>query len=691
MILSCTVAAGLLLGRPPSGLVGTPAESVLGPLPGASAPFSLSSATWRAQGFPGPEGTGWIVLEPVAPASGLRDRFPLFFETLACGVAILDDAFRLVEANREWARILGYERTELVGRLLSEFIVVEEREAHAKRRDVIRSDPARDGVQRRRVLHRSGRVVLVEGTATPFVQDGSPLYLAVIFDVTAIMEAEEARRASDERFRLAFENAPVGMGLFEPDGRVRAMNRAFADMLGETAEDLVGRALVDLVSTEDVPVVEARLRHHESGADPLPNIRFRARHRAGHQVPAEGGSAPIRDVTDRVTGYVGHAVDLTDHLRLEEQVRRSQRSETVGRIAGGVAHDFNNLLGIIRGSVGLLQAEGGAPPRSAELLGRIDVAATRAADLTRQLTILGRRDFTTSGDSNPREVLRDIHAILAGALGEGIVLGVSVSADVAEVRMARPHLEQLLLNLTMNAREAMPDGGEFRIDVCRVDLGGDDLAAGRLQGEFVRLRIADTGAGMPPEVAAVAFEPFFTTKSRGKGSGLGLAIVQSLVAQAGGYVDLATRPGGGATFTLYLPARSPLALSSPPDRAPAPAGRGETLILCEDEPALLAVLTDVLQRAGYRVLAAADPEEAVRHSNAGMRIDALITDVVMPGMGGIVLAAEIRRRHPNAPVLFVSGYSEEHLGSAADPAFGAFLAKPFLPRDLVQAVRLLLG
>jgi PAS domain S-box-containing protein len=616
-----------------------------------------------------------------------EDRFRSLFETIGCGVAILDRDLRMLEVNQAAARMLGQLPADFVGRRLEDLLVDAPSPGEEEARRGRLPPGTRESVRRRRFRHRNGSYVEVEGTTTPIVREGVPLYLSVFFDVTALRDAEEARRASDERFESAFEHAPIGIGLLEPDGTVRAVNRLLAGMLGRTPEALAGVPLSEIVADEDLPLLEARLVHHRSGVDDLPSVRFRMLAEHGRHRFVDGGSAPLRGGDGSVTGFVVHAIDLTEQLRLEEEVRRVQRFETLGRIAGGVAHDFNNIFAIIRGAIDLLGAQTHDLPKATELLGRIDAAALRATDLTRQLTILGRHDERRGGKSAPGEILEELRPLFETTLGEAVTLRLAVDAETPSIRMAPSHLEQLLLSLAVNAREAMPQGGLLSITARPVTLRGDDARTGRLDGEFVEWQITDNGGGMRPEVAAQAFEPFFTTKTRGRGAGLGLAIVQSLVAQASGHVELRTAAGAGTTVFVYLPADATPAAAPTPEITPRPGARGQTLLLCEDEPELLEVFSEVLEHAGYRVHATSDPRAAIRIAEGDATIDALITDVVMPGMRGTLLAAAIRRRHPNAPVLFVSGYSDERgPRTPSDPTFSTFLAKPFRADDLVKAV-----
>jgi two-component system cell cycle sensor histidine kinase/response regulator CckA len=392
---------------------------------------------------------------------------------------------------------------------------------------------------------------------------------------------------------------------------------------------------------------------------------------------------------------LGIVQDITERKRLEEQFLQSQKLEVVGRLAGGVAHDFNNLLTVILGygeSV-LEQAPPGGPLHDgAEQICR---AAEHAATLTRSLLALSRKSIAEPGIVDLGELARDFERLLARLLGEDIAIELEVAAAPCRVAGDAAQLEQVLLNLAVNARDAMPDGGRLGIAIEPVELGR--AAAARLgcaPGRWVRVTIADDGAGMAPELLPHIFEPFFTTKEKGRGTGLGLATVLSVVEAHGGSIRVESSPGRGSRFEILLPAAE-AARSGPaePERRADPAVGQGTILLVEDEAALRHLAASVLRRAGFEVLEAATGDAAVKLGLAQLdRIDLLLSDVVLPGPRGPDVYRRLRERRPDLPVLFMTGYAEWHPQAGEPPELpGPVLPKPFTGSELVARVAERLG
>ncbi|HEU4569482.1 MAG TPA: ATP-binding protein, partial [Gemmatimonadales bacterium] len=378
----------------------------------------------------------------------------------------------------------------------------------------------------------------------------------------------------------------------------------------------------------------------------------------------------------------------------EEQLRQSQRLESLGRLAGGVAHDFNNLLTVILGNLALVRGELPDDSTAAEDIGMAERAARRASELTRKLLTFARRQSVAPQVLELQQQLRDLEAIFKRLVGEDVRLVGDHAPGLWPVLMDPGHLEQVVTNLVVNARDAMPDGGTITLRTRNVTFSGDRPNPGGLPpGEYVQLEVTDSGTGMGPDVLARIFEPFFTTKEPGKGTGLGLATVYGIVHQAGGHVDVRSTPGLGSTFIVLLP-RAADGTRAPrdPGATPLPGfGRGERVLLVEDEDAVRQVAVRALSDRGYRVVAAESAESALRRLDDGTPIDLLVTDVVMPGMGGKALAERLLARWPELPVLFVSGYTaEERLEGLLAREGVQLLAKPFTPDHLAFAVRGLL-
>jgi signal transduction histidine kinase len=380
--------------------------------------------------------------------------------------------------------------------------------------------------------------------------------------------------------------------------------------------------------------------------------------------------------------------------RLENRLHQAQRLESLGQLAGGVAHDFNNLLAVILACASFV-AEATAGNESVRAdVEQIQTAAERATRLTRQLLIFGRRDKANIEVLDLSAIVTDIHGLLARTIGEDVTLVVRTTDGLPAIRADRGQMEQVLINLAVNARDAMPDGGTLTISLGTTMLD-EDYARMHPQitpGHYVELSVSDTGVGMSPETMSRIFEPFFTTKARDKGSGLGLATVHGIVAGSGGSLSVYSEPGMGTTFRAFFPPAEgqPEAATDPGD-ADAVRGHGETVLVVEDEPGVRQITARILRRHGYVVLEAASGAEALTLA-AGHHFDMLLTDLVMPQVSGPELAQRVGQMNPEVPVLFMSGYSQDVLGPrGALDADAPLIQKPFAARELLKAVRARLG
>jgi len=473
------------------------------------------------------------------------------------------------------------------------------------------------------------------------------------------------------------------------DGRrIVLVNDRAEGMLGWPRADLVGQHIDVLLTDESRAVYAERLKHaapDKTGA--MGSVRTTVRHRDGSEVPVESSSsivqtahgrlaiAVVRDLTDRARAEQEKA-----RLRTEAQVHRNQRLEGLGQLAGGIAHDFNNMLGVIVNYANFVIEEAESAEPDVKMIAadarQVVRAGQRGTDLTHQLLAFARREVVRPQVLDLNAVIGDVEETLRRSIGDHIKLIIRPGANLPPVTCDPGQIEQLLVNLTLNARDAMPAGGNLVIDT-------------GVHGARVRLRVSDSGRGMSPDVVEHAFEPFFTTKASGEGSGLGLATVYGIVTQASGEVGIASEPGLGTTVTVLLPAGASVE-SVPADAEPASTrGNGETLLVVEDEAALRDVAGRILSGAGYRVLAAECGPEALelaaRHE--GM-IDLLVSDVVMPGMLGKDLAERLTGVRPETRVLYMSGYAQPvlHSQGTLDPGV-ALLEKPFTATELLTAVR----
>jgi signal transduction histidine kinase/ActR/RegA family two-component response regulator len=428
--------------------------------------------------------------------------------------------------------------------------------------------------------------------------------------------------------------------------------------------------------------------------DPAPRplgigLDLLGRRRDGSVFPVEISLSPVDTPAGRQVFVT--IVDTTERKRLELDLRQAQKMESIGQLAGGIAHDFNNLLTAIRGYGELARAELRAGDPAASDLDQVLVAADRAAELTRQLLAFSRRQVLQPRVLDVGEAVGRLAPMLRRLLGEHIDLAVEGTHGLSHVRVDPGQLEQVIVNLAVNARDAMLQGGQLTIETADVEFGADYAATHPevVAGRYVVLAVSDTGSGMDEETRARAFEPFFTTKEPGRGTGMGLATVHGIVKQSGGFIDVYSEPGRGTTFRIHFPrVDEPVTADGGPSEAPKSSGT-ETILLVEDDAAVRAYARRALRAHGYTVAEAANGAQALAlATQPGARIDLLMTDVAMPAMNGPELAERLRSERPGLRVLYVSGFAEDHFGRSAIPAEDvAFLPKPFSADGLARAVR----
>jgi two-component system, cell cycle sensor histidine kinase and response regulator CckA len=497
-------------------------------------------------------------------------------------------------------------------------------------------------------------------------------------------------RDSEEQYRLLFVKSPQPMWVVDEDTLAfLAVNDTAIDQYGWSREQFLSMSASDL--EVEGPGLRERLADATWGsrAPGAPAAALRHRLKDGSVVDVEISASPI-PFQGRAARLV-QVTDVTQTRRLEAQLRQAQKMEAVGQLAGGIAHDFNNLLSVILGQGELIHRELGPGHRALVRVAAMQSAADRAAGLTRQLLAFGRRQLLRPEVIDLNELVTGVLSMLHRLLPETIEIVTSLQPRAARVRADRGQFEQVLVNLALNARDAMPDGGRLVLTTADADL---DEAQGLLRpdlppGPYVVLGVEDTGHGMDAETLARAFEPFFTTKAEGRGTGLGLAMVYGIVKQTGGHVTVYSEPGRGSSFKVYLPRVRDAVVAERREPLPAPAGGSETLLVVEDQDAVRSLLTEILRDAGYRVVEAASAEEA---SRAALRepgeIHLLLTDVVLPRASGPLLVRELRSSRPGLRVVLMSGYAAQTAGQLEDLGAGAlYIQKPFAADALLRVVR----
>ena len=541
---------------------------------------------------------------------------------------------------------------------------------------------------------------LDEESAVRYMKGGAADYVLkdrVIRLGPAVSEAlERAReRASLRRYQELLDHIinanPNLIFVRDAGGAYLLVNQALATAFGTTVDALVGKTDAELGSPEEL-LTSFRTDHEvlESGRPALIAEQALTSATTGATRWYQTNKVPIRLAGDPSPKVLGVATDITERKRLEDQLRQAQKMEAVGQLAGGIAHDFNNVLTAVLGHAELLLTNRETPSRMRPDLDEIRRAAEHAAALTRQLLAFGRRQILQPRNLQLNELIREVERMLRRLLAENIEIELRLAARLGTIRADPNQLSQVLVNLAVNARDAMPNGGRLVIET--VNLTFDQIFAhahlGVTPGRYVGLIVTDTGVGMDEETRARLFEPFFTTKKQGQGTGLGLSTVYGIVRQSGGSIFVDTALERGTTFKVYLPR-----IDAPPEEQQARSAEGgvggdETILLAEDSVQVRALAAHVLRMAGYTVLEAPNGAEAERiAAEYPDTIHLLFTDLIMPGISGRELARRLQARRPELRVLFASGYTDDSILKEGDFARGTFLQKPFSVRDLRAHVR----
>jgi PAS domain S-box-containing protein len=701
----------------------------------------LPSGEWliqRADGTPlwllrslgpirGSDGKVWAYVGVYSDITRMKQadvKFRALLESAPDAMVCVDPSGAITTVNSRAEQLFGYPRAELVGQH-AEMLVAERERDHPELRpnwlDNPDFRPQTDSLEltgRR----RDGTEFPAEVSLAAIDTDEGVLVSAAIRDLTERKRNEDALRAEQEQTAAIITTATDPFVSIDQQGLVTEWNASAERVFGWSREQALGRPLTDtIIPPESADAHRRGLRRVVNGGAARmldKRIEVTARHRDGHQIPVElavwqGRAQHGRHVHALIHGITGRLHLQAERERAQAQAQRqeyerrlhqAQRLESLGQLAGGVAHDFNNLLAVIVNYLGFVAEEVGAacqrdPDRwkaTREDISQVQQATERATRLTRQLLTFGRRDIAQPQVINLNELVAEMKEFLHRALGEQAGLVIRTTADLWHTAADRSQLEQILVNLAVNARDAMPGGGTLSIATDNM-VADEQYAAshpGHPEGRFVRLRVSDTGAGMPPEVVDRAFEPFFTTKPDGAGTGLGLATVYGILTQAGGHATIHSEPGLGTTVNVLLPATDRTLTPKRPD-SPAPAepalasANGRTVLLIEDEGALREITRRILTRNGFRVIAAGDGAEAIRLAEQERdEIDLLLTDVVMPKMFGKAVANEIRARQPGVRVLFMSGYAQPVLASQGTLEPGVILLeKPFSEKTLLGRIR----
>ncbi|HEY6306226.1 MAG TPA: PAS domain S-box protein [Candidatus Angelobacter sp.] len=633
------------------------------------------------------------ITESVRAETALReseDKFKRAFRSNPNAMSITTLAEgRFLDVNDVFLRTSGYTREDLIGRVSLETSWVEKED----RTRMLRCLSEQGYVEAMETSFRgkTGAVLIVSLSAVVVEIGGVQCVLTTSQDITGRKRAAEKLRRSEEQYRSLVELAPYGIYRATRDGRILMVNSALVKMLGYDTPEEVLRLNLETDVYEDRSERARLLQKVEAG--PASPIETTWKRRDGSIISVRLAARLIYDSRSRVLQTEVFVENVTEQRALEKQLQTRQKMEAIAQLAGGVAHDFNNLLMIIRSRAALVIADASQPENVVEEAEEIVRATRRAAELTRQMLAFSRDQVLEPSVLNLNNLLAELGNMLPHLIGKQVETRIVAAPNLGLVKVDRGQFEQVVVNLAINARDAMPTGGRLVVETSNVEIDGHRSDSHPLmkRGRYVLLSVTDTGVGMDKETQAHIFEPFFTTKERGKGTGLGLAMVYGIVQQSGGHISVVSAAGAGTSFNIYLPeATEPEQIEQADQVVPAPGGT-ETILFVEDEEALRKVGADFLRSKGYDVLAAANGLDALhicRTTDRSIRL--LVTDVIMPRMGGAELAKNAVALNPNLRVLYVSAYSGRALPRGALKPGQSFLQKPFSMANLARQVRAML-
>jgi PAS domain S-box-containing protein len=621
-----------------------------------------------------------------------EELFRLISENAADMIALVDMDGRRIYNSLSYQKVLGYSTEDLKGSSGYEQIHPDDRERVKQAADAARKT-GEAALLEYRIRHKDGSWRVLESTCSVIHNaKGEPEKLLIVNrDISGRKRAEEALRLSEVGFRSVVENAPYGIYRMSLAGQLLQINPALQKMLGYSSPEELLQANLATDVYRHTGEYERMIRFF-GPVEEFKDVEAEWKRKDGTPITVRCSGRRVRDQSGVPAYFEFFAEDVTERRVLERQLRMAQKMEAVGRLSGGIAHDFNNLLGVIIGYSQVVKKKLGKDNPLLEHVEEVEKAGQRAASLTKQLLAFSRQQVLTPAVLKLNAVVTEMCKMLPRLLGEDIEVTIALADDLGQVKADLGQVEQVILNLAVNARDAMPEGGRLKIETANADLDESFTRhhPGSVIGRYVMLGVTDSGTGMSPETQAQIFEPFFTTKERGKGTGLGLATVYGVVKQSGGYISVDSSPGKGASFKVYLPRTEEPVVQASSNVSIEPTMRGsETILLVEDAEPLRKLVQSFLEVRGFRVLAAPNGEKALDLAIQNSEpIHLLLTDVVMPGMNGRVLAEQLGPRQPGMKVIYMSGYTDSFIvGHGVLNPETHLIHKPFTEEVLIAKVR----
>jgi two-component system, cell cycle sensor histidine kinase and response regulator CckA len=622
-------------------------------------------------------------------------RFRRLFEAARDGILILDASTgEITDANPFLEEILGYSRQHFLQHKLWDIGLFEDVELCKRTFKRLQQDRY-VRYENLPLRHKSGERVEVEFVSNVYEVDGNKVIQCNVRDISERKRAAEALRESEERFRVTFEQAAVGIAHVAPNGQLLRVNQKYCDIVGYSPEELLERRFQDITYPDDLPANTAYVDGMLAGEIELHSIEKRYVRKDGTLIWVNLTNALVYHPSGEPKYFISVVQDITERKHLEGQFLQAQKMEAIGRLAGGIAHDFNNLLTVIIGYCDLLRNQLGDRNPICREINEIKKAGERAATLTAHLLAFSRRQVLQLEVIDLNTVVSDMEQLLCRLIGEDIRLTTTLDSELDLIKTDRGQLTQIIMNFAVNARDAMPEGGALTLETRNMYLG-DEYTRNHAEvqaGPYVLLRISDTGCGMAAETQPQVFEPFFTTKEQGRGTGLGLSTVYGIVKQHKGHISVDSAPGRGSTFKIYLPRfQGAVETITEPVMQQIRTRATETVLLVEDDDQLRRLTFEILQGEGYTVLEADSGPEALllsqRHAGP---IQLMLTDIIMPGMNGHILAERLMSSRSDTVVLYMSGYAGASAGRQGSIGPDTSLVmKPFTPEQLLGKVRELL-